>query len=80
VRLRAERQVALGVLLIPVVASVLAVAVMIFYPLTDKRHAIIVAEITARRAGRNRPAAHRPVALDSVLPAYRPGNTPPPVD
>jgi glucuronide carrier protein len=36
--------------LIPAVAAVLAILVMVVYPLTDKRHARIVAEIAERRA------------------------------
>ncbi|MGY4858203.1 glucuronide transporter [Cryobacterium sp. AP23] len=77
----AELGIRAGAGLIPVVASVLAVALMIFYPLTDKRHAIIVAEIAARRAGTEHVDAPIDPSLSTAsFRAYRPGNTPPPVD
>ena len=46
---QAELGIRAGAGLIPVVASAIAVAVMFFYPLTDKKHKEIVAEIAARR-------------------------------
>ena len=46
----AELGIRAGAGLIPLVAAVLAVAIMIFYPLTDRRHKEIVDEIHARRA------------------------------
>lgn len=77
----AELGIRAGAGLVPVVASLIAVAVMIFYPLTDKRHAIIVAEIAARRAGTD--GAEPPIdpSLSTAsFRAYRPGSTPPSVD
>ena len=45
----AELGIRAGAGLIPLVAAVLAIVVMIFYPLTDKRHKEIVDEIAERR-------------------------------
>lgn len=47
---QAELGIRAGAGLIPLAAAVLAIAVMFFYPLTDKRHKEIVDEIAARRA------------------------------
>jgi len=77
----AELGIRAGAGLIPLVASVLAVALMIFYPLTDKRHAIIVAEIAARRAGSDDAEPPIDPSLSTAsFRAYRPGSTPPSVD
>ena len=78
---QAELGIRAGAGLIPVIAAVLAIVVMIFYPLTDKRHAFIVAEIEARRDG----AATVEPPIDPSLStasfrAQRPGNTRPPLD
>ena len=77
----AELGIRAGAGLIPLVASVLAVALMIFYPLTDKRHAVIVAEIAARRAGTDDAEPPIDPSLSTAsFRAYRPGSTPPSVD
>jgi glucuronide carrier protein len=46
----AELGIRAGAGLIPLAASVLAIVIMLFYPLTDKKHKQIVAEIAERRA------------------------------
>lgn len=46
---QAEWGIRAGAGLIPVAASILAIVVMIFYPLTDKRHKQLVQEIAERR-------------------------------
>ncbi|TQL54969.1 glucuronide transporter [Subtercola boreus] len=46
----AELGIRAGAGLIPLAASLVAIIVMLFYPLTDKRHREIVAEIAERRA------------------------------
>lgn len=46
---QAELGIRAGAGLIPLVCSILAIAIMFWYPLTDARHRAIVAEIAARR-------------------------------
>jgi glucuronide carrier protein len=78
---QAELGIRAGAGLIPLIASVLAIVVMFFYPLTDKRHAVIVAEITARRAATETVEPPIDPSLSTAsFRAYRPGNTTPPVD
>ena len=64
------------------VASVLAIVVMFFYPLTDKRHREIVLEIAARRdeTGQD-PDSIDPALSTAAFAAQRPSGTPvPPVE
>jgi glucuronide carrier protein len=79
---QAELGIRAGAGLIPLVASVLAVAIMIFYPLTDQRHALIVAEIAERRNGAAEPEPPVDPSLSTAsFRAQRVGNTtPPPTD
>ena len=78
---QAELGIRAGAGLIPVAASVLAVAVMFFYPLTDKRHAVIVAEIAERRVenGPSEPPIDPSLSTASFR-THRVGNTTPPRD
>jgi glucuronide carrier protein len=46
---QAEWGIRAGAGLIPVAASIIAIVIMFFYPLTDKKHREIVAEIAERR-------------------------------
>jgi glucuronide carrier protein len=57
-----------GVGLIPAVFALLAILVMVAYPLTDKRHAEIVAEIAARREAADEP---EPIEPDLTTAAMR---------
>jgi len=77
----AELGIRAGAGLVPLVASLIAVAVMIFYPLTDKRHAVIVAEIADRRirAEQGEPPVD-PALSTASFRAQRVGNTLPPLD
>lgn len=65
-----------GATLMPAVFTVLAVLVMLLYPLTDKRHAEIVAEIAARREADGSAAPVPPDLSTAALKATRPGNLP----
>jgi len=79
---QAEWGIRAGAGLIPVVASVLAIVVMFFYPLTDKRHKEIVLEIAARRddAGQD-PSPIDPALSTAAFTAQRPAATAvPPAD
>jgi glucuronide carrier protein len=75
----AELGIRAGAGLIPVIASVIAVAIMFFYPLTDKRHAEIVAEIAERRfeAADTEPPVDPSLSTASFR-AQRPGENRPP--
>jgi glucuronide carrier protein len=65
-----------GAGLIPVVASIIAISVMFFYPLTDKRHKQIVLEIADRRekAGQNTEQID-PALSTAAFTAQRPAAT-----
>ena len=79
---QAEWGIRAGAGLIPVVASVLAIVVMFFYPLTDRRHKEIVLEIAARRddAGQD-PSPIDPALSTAAFTAQRPAATAvPPTD
>ncbi|MET4638951.1 glucuronide transporter [Mycetocola sp. 2940] len=79
---QAEWGIRAGAGLIPLAASILAIAVMIFYPLTDKRHKEIVLEIAERRekSGQN-PEQIDPALSTAAFTAQRPGPTAvPPTD
>jgi len=77
----AELGIRAGAGLIPLVASVIAAVVMIFYPLTDKRHAVIVAEIAQRRLDEERGEPPVDPSLSTAsFRAHRTGNTLPPLD
>jgi glucuronide carrier protein len=79
---QAEWGIRAGAGLVPVAASILAVGVMFFYPLTDKRHKEIVLEIADRRekAGQN-PEQIDPALSTAAFTAQRPSATPvPPTD
>jgi glucuronide carrier protein len=64
----AEFGIRAGAALVPAVFIVLAVLVMLAYPLTDKRHAEIVAEIAERREVQGTAA---PIAPDLSTSAFR---------
>lgn len=76
----AELGIRAGAGLIPLVCSVVAMAIMFFYPLTDQRHREIVAEIEERRANGASGAAIDPALSTASFQAQRPLNTAPPVD
>jgi glucuronide carrier protein len=63
----AEWGIRAGVGLLPAVFGLLAVLVMAAYPLTDRRHASIVAEIADRRAAMNEPPAGDPSLSTAAL-------------
>ncbi|WP_417555727.1 glucuronide transporter [Microbacterium sp.] len=63
----AELGIRAGAGLIPLICSVVAIAVMFFYPLTDQRHREIVAEIADRR---ERAAAGDPIAPNLSTAAF----------
>jgi len=73
----AEWGIRAGAGLIPVVASILAIVVMVFYPLTDKRHKQIVLEIAERRdaAGQD-PEPIDPALSTAAFAAQRPATPP----
>jgi glucuronide carrier protein len=75
----AEFGIRAGAALVPAVFIVLAVLVMLAYPLTDKRHAQIVAEIAERREVQGTAA---PIAPDLSTSAFRAqdATTPRPAD
>jgi glucuronide carrier protein len=64
----AELGIRAGAALVPAVFIVLAVLVMLAYPLTDRRHAEIVAEIAERRELQGTAA---PIAPDLSTSAFR---------
>jgi len=64
--------------LIPAAAAVLAIIVMLAYPLTDKRHAAIVSEIAERRENQGSATPMEPSLSTAAFIADRaPGSTPP---
>jgi glucuronide carrier protein len=72
----AELGIRAGAGLIPLIASVLAIVVMIFYPLTDKRHKEIVNEIKERRALTGAAAPITPSLSTAAFAAPRGANPP----
>ncbi|QPZ39504.1 glucuronide transporter [Paramicrobacterium chengjingii] len=75
----AELGIRAGAGLIPLVCSIVAIAIMIFYPLTDSRHREIVAEIDARRE-RGETASIDPALSTAAFQSQRPMSSTPPVD
>ncbi|MBA8989026.1 glucuronide carrier protein [Curtobacterium pusillum] len=65
--------------LIPAVGALVAIAIMLLYPLTDKRHAQIVAEVAARRAANGEGAVIDPELSTAAFRAQR-GPVPPPTE
>lgn len=64
--------------LIPAIAGVLAIVIMVLYPLTDRKHAEIVAEIAARREARGSAVPIDPSLSTAAFTVPRgPGTTPP---
>jgi glucuronide carrier protein len=64
--------------LIPAIAGVLAIVIMVIYPLTDRKHAEIVAEIAARREARGSAVPIDPSLSTAAFTVPRgPGTTPP---
>ncbi|WP_411721514.1 glucuronide transporter [Mycetocola sp.] len=79
---QAEWGIRAGAGLIPLAASILAIVVMLFYPLTDKRHKEIVLEIADRRQKAGQDTEQIDPALSTAaFTAQRPPVTPvPPTD
>jgi glucuronide carrier protein len=76
----AELGIRAGAGLIPLAASVIAAVVMIFYPLTDKKHKEIVAEIAARRAATGSAVPIDPALSTASFTVSRGPNGAPPTD
>jgi glucuronide carrier protein len=66
--------------LIPAIAALLAILVMVFYPLTDKRHAEIVRAIAERRAENGQASPVTPELSTASFSIHRGPNSAPPVD
>lgn len=64
-----------GAGLVPVVASIIAIAIMFFYPLTDARHKEIVAEIAERRLTRGSATPIDPSLSTAAFTVNRGQNT-----
>ncbi|MDQ0614508.1 glucuronide carrier protein [Microbacterium sp. W4I4] len=76
----AELGIRAGAGLIPLICSVLAMAVMIFYPLTDQRHRELLSEIAERREST---ATAEPIAPDlstAAFQSHRTGTRAPRID
>lgn len=77
---QAEWGIRAGAGLVPVVASVIAIAIMVFYPLTDTKHKEIVAEIAERRERNGAAAPIDPSLSTAAFTVNRGQHSTPPTD
>ena len=78
--IQAEWGIRAGAGLIPVAASIIAIAIMFFYPLTDAKHKEIVAEIAERRLTRGAATPIDPSLSTAAFTVNRGQNSTPPTE